>query len=141
MIEQKATVVASDEETVWLQAERESTCSQCQVKQGCGTGLLTKHVGKRFSRIAVAKTNDVTVGQQVQLAIPEQSLLHGAFLMYIVPLALLFLFAAVAQALDFNDAGEIFSGLSGLFIGFYWVRIRLRNTKNGFKARIVEEQK
>ena len=141
MIEQIATVVSVDDEMVWLQAERQSTCNQCEVKQGCGTGLLTKHVGKRFTRIAVEKNKDVTVGQQVQLAIPEQSLLHGAFLMYIVPLALLFIFAAVAQALNFNDVGEIFSGLSGLFIGFYWVRIRLRNNKNGFKARIVEEQK
>ena len=141
MIEQKATVISVDDRTVWVQAERQSTCSQCQVKQGCGTGLLANHVGKRFSRIAVAKTNDVVIGQQVKLTIPEQSLLHGAFLMYIVPLALLFLFATVAQVLDFNEVGEIFSGLSGLFIGFYWVRSRLRDNKDGFQARIVEEKK
>jgi len=50
MIEQQATIVEVDGDTVWLQAERESTCSNCQVKQGCGTGLLSKHVGKKEIR-------------------------------------------------------------------------------------------
>ena len=75
MIKQKATVIATDDTTIWLDAERESTCSQCQVKKGCGTGMLANHVGKRFSRISVEKHSDVMVGQQVQLGLPEESLL------------------------------------------------------------------
>lgn len=141
MIEQQATVIACDDNTVWLEAERQSTCSQCQLKQGCGTGLLANHVGKRFSRIAVNKTIDVTIGQHVKLAIPEESLLHGTFVMYIKPLLLMFLFAAVAQFLNFNEMVEIFAGISGLLIGFYWARLRLTNNKDGFQAKIVEEQK
>ncbi|THF54438.1 MAG: polyurethanase, partial [Methylophaga nitratireducenticrescens] len=49
MIEQKAKVIRSDESTIWLQTERQSTCDKCQVKKGCGTGLLSEHVGRRFS--------------------------------------------------------------------------------------------
>ncbi len=139
MIEQKAKVVSFDDETVWLEAERQSTCSGCQVRQGCGTGMLAKHVGQRFSRITVKKTSDVEIGQQVQLAIPEETLLQGAVLMYLLPLVLMFIFAAIAQSLNFNEALEIIAGISGLFIGFYWVRIRLRNKKDGFQAKIVEE--
>ena len=141
MIEQQATVIDCDDNTVWLEAERQSTCSQCQLKQGCGTGLLANHVGKRFSRISVNKTFDVTIGQQVRLAIPEQSLLQGTFVMYIMPLVLMFLFAAVAQALNFNELVEIFAGIGGLLSGFYWARLRLANNKDGFQARIIEEQK
>lgn len=141
MIEQRATVIGSDDDTVWLEAERQSTCSQCQLKKGCGTGLLANHVGKRFSRIAVNKTIDVTIGQQVRLAIPEESLLKGTFVMYIMPLVLMFLFAAAAQVLNFNEMIEILAGISGLLIGFYWARLRLANNKDGFQARIVEEQK
>lgn len=141
MIEQQATVIGSDDDTVWLEAERQSTCSQCQLKKGCGTGLLANHVGKRFSRIAVNKTIDVTIGQQVRLAIPEESLLKGTFVMYIMPLVLMFLFAAAAQFLNFNEMIEILAGISGLLIGFYWARLRLANNKDGFQARIVEEQK
>jgi sigma-E factor negative regulatory protein RseC len=139
VIEQKAKVVSFDDETVWLEAERQSTCSGCQVRQGCGTGMLAKHVGQRFSRITVKKTSDVEIGQQVQLAIPEETLLQGAVLMYLLPLVLMFIFAAIAQSLNFNEALEIIAGISGLFIGFYWVRIRLRNKKDGFQAKIVEE--
>jgi len=139
MIEQSAKVVRSDDKMVWLEAERQSTCSGCQVRQGCGTGMLAKHVGKRFSSISVLKTGDVKIGQQVQLAIPEETLLQGAFLMYILPLVLMFVVAAGARALNFNEAIEIFGGLSGLFIGFYWVKLHLANKKDGFQARIIEE--
>lgn len=139
MIEQSAKIIKFDDDKVWLEAERQSTCSGCKVKQGCGTGMLANHVGKRFSNISVMKTSDVEVGQQVQLAIPEETLLQGAFLMYILPLVLMFIFAAGAQALNFNEAIEIFAGLSGLLIGFYWVKTYLANKKDGFQARIVEE--
>ncbi len=140
MIEQKATVVSYDEKTIWLEAERQSTCDGCQVKKGCGTGLLAKHVGKRFSRIAVAKTMDVHIGQQVQLAIPEESLLQGAVLMYILPLIMMFAFSAIAQTLNVSEALEIIAGIAGLLIGFYWVRIRLQRQTDGLQAKIVEEQ-
>ena len=139
MIEQSAKVVKCDDKVVWLEAERQSTCSGCQVRQGCGTGMLANHVGKRFSSIAVSKTGDVKIGQQVKLAIPEETLLQGAFLMYMLPLILMFIIAAGVRALNFNEAIEIFGGLSGLVIGLYWVKVHLANKKDGFQARIVEE--
>jgi len=140
MIKQKATVIATDGDTVWLDAERQSTCSQCQAKKGCGTGMLENHVGKRFSRISVEKhAEDVVVGQQVQLGIPEESLLQGAMMMYIIPLVFMFLSAAVAQLLGFGEALEIVAGISGLAIGFYWVHLRFKQSKTGLQAKIVEE--
>lgn len=142
MIKQTATVIATEGDTVWLDAERESTCSQCQAKKGCGTGMLENHVGKRFSRISVLKHNkEVIVGQQVQLGIPEESILQGAFMMYILPLALMFLFAAAAQVLRLNEALEIVAGSCGLVLGFYWVHIRFKKNKTGLQAEIVEESK
>ena len=138
MIKQQATVISCDEKTVLVEVERQSTCSQCQVKQGCGTSLLENHVGKRFSQISVAKTNDVLVGQQVQLAISEQNLLQATFLMYIVPLLVMFICAAVTSFLNFNELVEIFSGICGLLISFYWVRIYLRN-KDNFNIKMTEE--
>jgi len=139
MIEQQATVIDIDDDTIWLQAQRQSTCSQCQVKQGCGTGLLAKHVGKRFSKIAVNKTTETTVGQVVTLAIPEQALLQGAALMYLSPLALLFLFSVVMRTFQMGEGLEILAGLVGLVVGFIWVKQRLRNKKDGIQAKVVEE--
>jgi sigma-E factor negative regulatory protein RseC len=139
MIEQRATVIEIEDDTVWLQAERKSTCSQCQIKQGCGTGLLAKHVGQRFSKITVQKTTDVSVGQQVTVEIPEQTLLQGAALMYLLPLGLLFGFSMTARALMLGEVLEIVMGLTGLFIGFAWTRRRLKNNRDGFQASVREE--
>jgi len=140
MIEQQATVIEINDDTVWLQAERQSTCSQCQVKQGCGTGLLAKHVGQRFSKIAVNKATNVRLGQAVTVEIPEQALLQGAALMYLLPLGLLFLSSMTARALSMGELAEIIMGLAGLMIGFVWTRKRLKNNQDGFQASVKEEQ-
>ena len=139
MIEKQATVVEVDDDRVMLQAARQSTCSSCQLKQGCGTGLLAKHVGQRFSKIVVNKTTDVEIGQQRTVVIPEQTLLQGAALMYLLPLGLLILFSMVARILALGDGFEIILGLVGLISGFLWVKQRLKNKKDGFQARILEE--
>jgi sigma-E factor negative regulatory protein RseC len=139
MIKQTATVVATDDKAVWVDTERQSTCGQCQVKQGCGTGLLENHVGKRFSRIKIKKQDDVVVGQQVQLGIPEEPLLHGAFMMYMVPLLAMFLFTVMAQVLNLNETMEVLAGIAGLISGFYWTHFRFENNKTGLEAKIVKE--
>lgn len=139
MIEQRATVTEITGETVWLQAERQSTCSQCQVKQGCGTGLLAKHVGQRFSKITVNKTANIQVGQAVTVEIPEQTLLQGAALMYLLPLGLLFIFSMTARAMVWGESAEIIMGLIGIATGFFWTKQRLKNNKNGFQASVKEE--
>jgi len=139
MIEQQATVIEVDDDQIWLHAERQSTCSQCQIKQGCGTGLLAKHVGKRFSKIAVNKTAETTVGQVVTLAIPEQILLQGAALMYLFPLVLLLLFSIIARSLELGEVMETIMGLGGLMVGFIWVKHSFKNKRDGLQAKVVEE--
>ena len=139
MIEQQATIIEVDGNTVWLQAERESTCSNCQVKQGCGTGLLAKHVGKKFSKISVHKTTDVALGEVVTLVIPEQALLQGAALMYLLPLTLLFLFSIITRSFGLGEGTQIVAGLTGLATGFAIVKENLRNKKDGIQAKFLEE--
>ena len=139
MIEQQARVIEIDGDTVWLEAERESTCSNCQVKQGCGTGLLAKHVGKKFSKISVHKTTDATLGEVVTLVIPEEALLQGAALMYLLPLTLLFLFSIITRSFDLGEGAEILAGLTGLVTGFAVVKENLRNKKDGIQAKVLEE--
>lgn len=140
MLYQRATVVEINDRTISLEVERQSTCGQCQLKKGCGTGLLAEHVGKRFSRIVIDKTTEVTPSQQVNLAIPEQSLLQGAALMYLLPLLSMLLFAVVARWLGFNSIAEIILGLLGLSCGFAVVRKFIESRKVGFKAKLVEEK-
>lgn len=140
MIEQKATVIRSDDSTIWLQAERQSTCDKCQVKKGCGTGLLSEHVGRRFSTIAVPKKTSVQAGQQMNVSIPEEALLHGAFMMYLLPILFMFAGAITSRFLFAGEFLEIIGGIAGLMIGFYWVRKRLKNQKIVIETQIIEEK-
>lgn len=141
MIEQKVTVISRDIHQVWVEAERQSTCGQCQARKGCGTGLLAKHVGQRFSRIAVKTSQDLRVGQQVMVTIPEQALLSGAVMMYLLPLLLMFVTAALAHIANSGELVEIIAGLSGLVAGFYFVKSRLKNKNTGVQVKTIEDFK
>lgn len=141
MIEQKAIVVSQEAHQVWVEAERQSTCGQCQARKGCGTGLLAKHVGQRFSRIAVKTDENLKVGQQVIVSIPEQALLSGAFMMYLLPLLLMFATATLARMANSGELLEILAGLSGLVAGFYFVKTRLRNKHSGVQVKTIEDFK
>ena len=143
MIKKKAIVIAIDNTTIWLDIKRRSTCSQCRVKKFCSTGLLDNHVGNNFFRITVDKHINVAVGQQVQLGILEQSLVQGAFIIYIIPLITMFLLMVIAQLLDFSEVVKFIASICGLAIGFYLVHIRFqknnRNNNIGMQAKILEE--
>ncbi len=139
MIEQKATVVAIEPDVIWVEAQRQSTCGSCQVRQGCGTGLLAKHVGKRFNRIAVPNNKTVMIGQQVTVAIPEDALLQGAFLMYLLPLLAMFAGASLARWLAWPEPLQIAAGLAALLAGFFWVSSRLKRKHAVIATQIIEE--
>lgn len=139
MIEQKAKVVQVDDQKIWLDAERQSTCSSCAAKQGCGTGMLENHVGKRFSRIAIDKQESINVGQEMQLAISEHALLQGAFMMYLLPLLSLFIFAGIAAGLGANTFIETVAGLFGLAVGLVIVKKQFKNKKIDIQARVIED--
>lgn len=141
MIEQKATVISRDEHQVWVEAERQSTCGQCQARKGCGTGLLAKHVGQRFSRIAIKSNDNLQLGQQVIVSIPEQALLSGAFMMYLLPLLMMFATATIARMTNSGELVEIVAGLSGLVAGFYFVKTRLKNKNAGIQVKTTEDSK
>ena len=70
MIEQKATVASRSGEQVWVEAERQSTCGQCQARRGCGTALFSKHVGTKFSRLAVKDGGGLRVSDSRSAANP-----------------------------------------------------------------------
>ena len=139
MIEQRATVIDITDKTVLVEAERQSTCNKCQVKQGCGTRLLANHVGKRFTTIAVDKTSAVDIGQQINLAIPEQVLLQGAAVMYLIPMIVMILAALLVSAFQFGEVAQTLAGISGLVMGLMMTRWYLKDKKTDFKVSMLEE--
>ncbi len=139
MIDQQAKVVDITSDTIWVEAERQSSCDSCKVKQGCGTKLLAKHVGQRFNRIAVDKTQNVILGQQVTLAIPEQALLQGTTWMYLLPIIILLVFAIVARELGAGEGWQIISGAMGFGLSLLTTHHILKRKTADFHVSMKEE--
>ncbi len=127
MSEELATVVAIEGDHAWVECERRSACSGCQQQSNCGTGTLAKAFPLKAPRLRVRLTAEVRVGQQVRLGIPQESLLRGAALVYVLPLFCLLAGALLGQLwlvplLSGGEGVTILCCLLGGVLGFLLVR-------------------
>lgn len=130
MIEEHAQVVALENSEVWVETQRRSACGQCAANKGCGTATLAKVLGNKRSRVRALnpQATPVAIGDDVVIGINEQALVRGSLAVYIVPIVLLFVFGFLGQLLTTQllmanqDILPIILGLSGLLLGFVWVR-------------------
>lgn len=146
MIEETATVVAIDGEDALLQTQRKSACQSCSVKQGCGTSVLAKVVGRRSSQILIKNTLDASVGDELIIGIDDNALVKGSLLIYAMPVILLLLGALVGEfwAKSNNLNAELVSiiggclgfGLSMFFIRSILSRSRLHAEINPHMLRV-----
>ena len=127
MSEELATVVAIEGDHAWVECERRSACSGCQQQSNCGTGTVAKAFPLKAPRLRVRLTAEVRVGQQVRLGIPQESLLRGAALVYVLPLFCLLAGALLGQLwlaplLSGGGGITILCCLLGGVLGFLLVR-------------------
>jgi len=122
MIEEQAQVVELRGDQLVLQAQTKSSCGSCAASKGCGTSVLSKVVGRKFTRFHVDNSVDAEVGDTVVVGISEDALLKGSLVMYIIPIMSMLVFALVAdQLLDtFTENRDLLiaaSGILGLVAG------------------------
>lgn len=123
MIEEQTEVVEVLGGQLVLQARTESACGSCAVSKGCGTSVLSKVVGKKFTRFQVDNNVNAVVGDTVVIGIHEDALLKGSLVMYILPIISMLSFAVffdlvlplLLQSRDLIIAG---SSIAGLILGF-----------------------
>jgi sigma-E factor negative regulatory protein RseC len=99
MIEEQAQVVAVEGDQLILQAQTQSACGSCSAKSGCGTSLLSKVVGRKFSRFQATNEINAKVGDTVVVGLAEDALLKGSLVMYLIPIISMFGFALTADFL------------------------------------------
>ncbi len=127
MIEEIGTVLKVDGNYALVATARKSTCGGCAAKNSCGTGVIGKFVGNRYSSIRVLNKVGAHVGEKVILGVPEKILTTVSFRFYIVPLILLLLFSLTGEwianelSLDSTEPFSILGGLLGLMVGSYWL--------------------
>lgn len=143
MIEETAQVVRVENDAVWVETLRRSTCSGCAAENGCGSAALSKVLGRRRTVIRVLSDLPLRAGDRVVIGIAERALVRGSLAVYAVPLLLL-LFGAVLGELGavrglWNDSelASLMAGLTGLAIGLLWLRRFTRNIQNDHRYQPV----
>ncbi len=86
MIEERGRVIGVETAAVRVQTLRQSTCSACSAKAGCGQGLL-QQLGSTTGRGEVRALSDfpLGVGDEVVLGVREDLLLKCALMFYLFP--------------------------------------------------------
>ena len=97
MIEEQAQVIEIKGNRLLLQAQTQSACGSCSLSKGCGTSLLAKVVGRKFTHFQAENNINAKVGDTVVVGIAEDALLKGSLMMYILPVVFMLVFALLAD--------------------------------------------
>jgi sigma-E factor negative regulatory protein RseC len=130
MIEAIATVVATKPGIVSVEYKRSSACGHCKQASTCHVSAIAKEEEKNnIQVIDVACSLALDVGQQVRVGIPENGLLKGALLVYILPLFFIIMGAAVGQFMAVANAE--WPSITGAFLGgcLGFLLMRLKSAK------------
>ena len=104
MLEQTATVVAVENGQLVLETRPQSTCQSCSVNKGCGTAVLSKSVGQKVIHFRLDNTIGARKGDTVVLGLPENAVLKGSAILYLLPLLVMIATAVVADLTMAADA-------------------------------------
>jgi sigma-E factor negative regulatory protein RseC len=146
MLETRATVVQIDGQYALVQANHGNGCEQCNGK-GCGTGKLSKLFCSKPRQFRVNNPVNAGINDEVIVSVADGSVFQGIALVYILPLLLLFLGAALGSILtvqpeqrDVYSAVGAFAGLVAGFVMAKWISLRQPdNSLHPYIARIWRE--
>ena len=128
MLTETGRVVAVDPDGLWVETIRQSTCGTCVAQKGCGHGLINRiSDGKRsYIRVLPGEQDpgDCSVDDQVLISIPEEVILRGSLIVYILPLLCMLAGSAAAVGLlhGNQDGLAALGAVGGFVLGFGLVR-------------------
>lgn len=82
---------------VELSCDQQTSCNSCASQKSCGTGVVSKAIGKKSLHWHLVTKKIVKEGQVVEIGLPEKSLLQSAAIVYLIPLFALILGAVLGQ--------------------------------------------
>jgi sigma-E factor negative regulatory protein RseC len=142
MIEETGTIVSVEPGHAWVETRRQSTCSGCAARHGCGTATLAKVLGSRRTRLRVVAEMDIAPGDEVVLGLDEGALVRGSVAVYLVPLVLMIAMAIGAEDLFGSRSGSgeelaLAGAVAGLTCGFAWLRLFGRRVRTDARYQAV----
>jgi sigma-E factor negative regulatory protein RseC len=135
MIEETGIVERVEGTYMWVSpASSGGACGSCKSSANCSTSLLSTLLqGNKTKTVRVDNNINAKANDTVILGIHPQGLLSGSALIYLLPIACLFILAAIGQHL-FAEIGSISLGLAGLLLGLFMSKKIARSTL--MKARL-----
>ncbi len=133
MIKETGRVIAVEGGGVWVETIQQSACESCSAQKGCGQSLLAKATGKTTAiRVLPGDCNlqEVRVGDEVDIGIPEQVIVNGTLLVYLLPLLMMVVGAVVVGSAYEGDISTAIGGVLGLSGGSLLVRLHSYYNKN-----------
>lgn len=135
MIEETARVIAIEGSQLLLEAETRAACNACAARQGCGTSVLSKWVGRKFTRFQAPNTVNARVGDEVVVGLAEEAMLKGSVLVYLLPLLAMIGFALLADGLVSTDTASrellvLISAVAGFVLMLIFSRWFLATSSN-----------
>ncbi len=127
MLTETGRVVALENDSLWVETIRKSTCGGCAVRKGCGHGLLNRMSDGRSGYVRVLpgtqSLQDFRVNDEVLISIPEEVILRGSFIAYVVPLLgmLAGALAVTAWLPHYGDLWSLLGAALGLSLGLLLV--------------------
>jgi sigma-E factor negative regulatory protein RseC len=133
MLTEVAKVVAVEEDGVWVETIRQSTCGTCSAQKACGHSLLNQVSEKQRNLVKALPgslhASQYQVGDDVEISIPESVILKGSLIVYLLPLVMMLLGSAIFSQLLHSspEAAAAVGAITGLALGFaavYWHGLR-----------------
>lgn len=124
MMQEMARVISQDD-SGWVQVEVQlkSACNHCSNSDNCGASSVAKAFGTKVQRFSVACSKPCKEGDILKLGLSESVVLKAAALVYMMPLAGLFVGGLIGQLLASNlglaaDLLSLFGAVIGS-VGFW----------------------
>ncbi|MCX2981847.1 hypothetical protein EYC98_13370 [Halieaceae bacterium IMCC14734] len=137
MLTETGRIVALEDDGLWVETIRATTCGNCAVRKGCGHGLLNEMGSGRsnYVRVPVAEALEppLQLNEEVRFELPEQVVVKGSFVVYLLPLLCLLGGASLGDFLFPVAAGDLAAGLgaaTGFGSGLLLVRLHAWKHRN-----------
>lgn len=134
MIKETGRVVAIDADCLWVETIRQSTCNSCSAQKGCGYGVMNKTLNVKRHHLRVllgdCPATDFSIDDQVEISIPEQVLVTGALLVYLLPLITLLLGSLLVSQWWAGDLVAFLGALAGFILGLGIVKVHSQIYRN-----------
>lgn len=133
MVTETGRVIGIEDDALWVETIKRSTCSSCVARKGCGQSLLNQMGAKTgHLRVPLGKLSSThfRINDEVTLGIPNDVIVKSALLLYLLPLVLMLVLSGIAHTYGFSELLVLLAGIFGLAAGGLLVRYHTFRYRN-----------